>query len=184
LPPANLNQADAPLTAKAALLHPRGIRPRPARSPPGPPNLSSQRPGEPAHSLAHQISRPRRFLSQRSDRHPRRRSRQIPHRGIRRCFQPPHRSPADLNISRHIGAMPFIWLAVTNPDERGYIERNSIAQDSRLADGLNDPGPGWLGLHAAPLEVRQSGLWNVDHVRHHADPPFNDRLDRLIRVSR
>lgn len=79
-------------------------------------------------------------------------------------------------VSRHIGEMPFLWLAVpTRPDgtsERSYIERNSIALLSRLVGGLDQPSTAWLGHHATSGKVRHSGLWNSNHVNEAYDPAF------------
>lgn len=75
--------------------------------------------------------------------------------------------------------MPFVWLSVPERADRGCIERNSIALTSRLAEGLDQPSTGWLGHHAVRTEISQSGLWNVDHIRHHHEPGFLDLLHRL-----
>jgi hypothetical protein len=83
-------------------------------------------------------------------------------------------------VSAYIGAMPFVWLSVPERADRGCIERNSIALTSRLAEGLDQPSTGWLGHHAARTEISQSGLWNVDHIRHHREPGFLDLLHRLV----
>lgn len=83
-------------------------------------------------------------------------------------------------VSRHIQAMPFLWLAVPERADRGYIENNSIALTSCLAQGLDPPSGRWLGRYASRAEICQSGLWNVDHVRGHADTGFLDLLDQLV----
>lgn len=83
-------------------------------------------------------------------------------------------------VSDHIGAMPFLWLSVPDRSDRGFIERNSIGLVSCLAGGLDQPSAGWLGHHAVRADIRQSGLWNVDHVRHRTEPGFIDRLGQLI----
>jgi hypothetical protein len=84
-------------------------------------------------------------------------------------------SQIELEVSRYIGAMPFLWLAVPDrPDgtsDRGYIERNTIALLSSLA-GPDQPSASWLGNHAASLKVRQSGLWNSDYVGDGYDAGF------------
>jgi hypothetical protein len=41
-------------------------------------------------------------------------------------------------------------LTVPDPAARADVEQNSIALTSRLADGQDQPGPGWLGHHAIP----------------------------------
>jgi hypothetical protein len=53
-------------------------------------------------------------------------------------------------VSRHIGAMPFLWLSVPGRTDRGYLERNSIAPLSCLTGGPDQPGASWLGRYAEP----------------------------------
>ena len=87
-------------------------------------------------------------------------------------------------VSHYIGAMPFLWLAVGQWADRGFVERNSIALTSCLADGLDQPSAGWLGHDAARTGISQSGLWNINHIRHHHEPDFFDLLDKLIHQER
>jgi hypothetical protein len=87
-------------------------------------------------------------------------------------------------VSSYIGAMPFLWLAVEQRVDRGCVERNSIALTSCLADGLDQPSAGWLGHDAARTEISQSGLWNIEHIRHHHEPGFLDLLDQLMHQHR
>lgn len=87
-------------------------------------------------------------------------------------------------VSGHIGAMPFLWLAVEQRTDRGCVERNSIALTSGLADGLDQPSDRWLGHDAARTEISQSGLWNIEHIRHHHEPGFLNLLDQLIHQQR
>ena len=93
--------------------------------------------------------------------------------------------PLEEAVSRTIGAMPFLWLAVEDepgPDSRrGYLERNAIA----LLSGYGRPAPdppseSWLGLHCARGKVRPSGLWNTNHVEDDYDPAFLDELARFV----
>ena len=88
-------------------------------------------------------------------------------------------------VSAVIGDMPFLWLTVDDepgPDSlRGYIERNAIALLSNYGRMPVDlPSQGWLGHHSDQEKVRQSGLWNSDHVNAAYDPAFLDYLERLI----
>lgn len=83
-------------------------------------------------------------------------------------------------VSRHVGAMPFLWLSVPDATDRGGVERNSIALTSRLAQGLDLPSASWLGRHADRAEICDSGLWNVDHVRHRCDPGFLELFEQLV----
>ena len=88
-------------------------------------------------------------------------------------------------VSKAIGAMPFLWLAVNDepgPDSlRGYIERNAIALLSNYGKEPLDPASGnWLGRFCNRERVRTSGLWNQNHVDEQYDPAFLDTLERLI----
>jgi len=60
-------------------------------------------------------------------------------------------SQIELEVSRYIGAMPFLWLAVPDrPDgtsERGYVERNSIALlSSRTGPDRTSPARAGLAI--------------------------------------
>lgn len=92
-------------------------------------------------------------------------------------------------VSRYIGdAMPFLWLQVHGPggadNLRGYIERNAIALLSNYEREAVDPASsGWLGRHSDRERVRQSGLWNSDHVDKAYDVAFLEELRRLAETA-
>jgi hypothetical protein len=86
----------------------------------------------------------------------------------------------ELAVSRHIGVMPFLWLSVPDAADRGYVERNSIALTSCLAEGLDPPSARWLGRYAERAEISKSGLWNVEHVHRRCDPGFLDLFEQLV----
>jgi hypothetical protein len=84
-----------------------------------------------------------------------------------------------------IGEMPFLWLAVDDepgPDsQRGHIERNAIALLSNYGKLLLDPpSKNWLGNWCNRKRVRESGLWNSNHVDEIYDPAFLHILDSLV----
>ena len=85
-------------------------------------------------------------------------------------------------VSRHIADMPVLWLTVPDAAARADVEQNSIALTSRLADGQDQPSPSWLGHHAIPGQIRQSGLWNVEHVTQPCHPGFLATLCQLIQL--
>jgi hypothetical protein len=84
------------------------------------------------------------------------------------------------NVSRHIGAMPFVWLHVPNKadgtSDRGYLERNAIG----LLSGGESASPEWLGRHAVNSAINRSGLWNVNHVDDRYILDFLDLLDSYL----
>ncbi len=88
-------------------------------------------------------------------------------------------------VSRVIGNMSFLWVPIEDeagPDsQRGYIERNAIALLSNYNKSVLDPpSQEWLGHHSDRERVRKSGLWNQNHVEETCDPPFLDKLDKLV----
>ncbi len=93
--------------------------------------------------------------------------------------------PLECEVSRVIGAMPFLWLAIDDDagpgSLRGTIERNSIALLSNWEkEPLDAPSPAWLGRSCNRPRVRGSGLWNSDHVDKAYDPNFLGVLERLV----
>ncbi|MES9822818.1 MAG: hypothetical protein ABW127_00135 [Candidatus Thiodiazotropha endolucinida] len=88
-------------------------------------------------------------------------------------------------VSKTIGDMPFLWLPIDDtagPDSfRGYIERNAIALLSNYNKNVIDlPSESWLGKLCNREKVRNSGLWNQNHVDEDYDPAFLDVLEELI----
>lgn len=91
----------------------------------------------------------------------------------------------EIQVSRHIGEMPFLWLDVGDEpgpaSQRGLIERNAIALLSGYGEGAPDPpSSGWLGHSSDRERVRRSGLWNNNHVDEGCDSSFLDILDERI----
>ena len=91
-------------------------------------------------------------------------------------------------VSKTIGAMAFLWLPIDDeagPDSlRGLIERNAIALLSNFEKpALDAPSTGWLGLYCNRGRVRNSGLWNSNHVDEPYDPAFLDELEQAIATA-
>ena len=94
----------------------------------------------------------------------------------------------ECDVSQVIGKMPFLWLSLEDEagpeSRRGYIERNSIALLSNYNKPLLDPpSHDWLGRHSDRERVRNSGVWNSNHVDESHDPAFLDELDRLVSAT-
>ena len=91
----------------------------------------------------------------------------------------------ECHVSAVIGAMPFLWLPIEDDagpeSRRGHIERNSIALLSNYNKSpLDPPSDAWLGQRCDREPVRNSGLWNSNHVDERYDPAFLDELNRLV----
>ena len=92
----------------------------------------------------------------------------------------------ELDVSREIRNMPFLWLAV--PDHAGrdsrrrLIEANAIALLSNIRAVADAPSPAWLGRNASDPSIRSSGLWNVRHVSDAYDPNFLNVMRNHVRA--
>ena len=94
--------------------------------------------------------------------------------------------PLERDVSELIRNMPFLWVGVPDPvgpeSHRKVIEANAVALLSNQGKPrLDPPSPEWLGLCAGHPAVRESGLWNVDHVDGEYDPGFLAILARYVR---
>jgi hypothetical protein len=90
-------------------------------------------------------------------------------------------------VSKTIGAMRFLWLSIDgepgDQSERGYIERNAIALLSNYGKEPLDPAsPTWLGRCCNRPRVRESHLWNNNHVDEDYESSFPDRLEAMVRT--
>lgn len=100
----------------------------------------------------------------------------------------PGELPLEIKVSEIIRAMPLLWLEIDDEpgpsSGRGYIEQNSIALLSNYARPVFDASSqDWLGHYCARDLVRESGLWNQDHVRADYNPAFLDKFETLIDVA-
>lgn len=89
-------------------------------------------------------------------------------------------------MSRAIGAMTVLCLPV--PDEpgpqsqRGAVERGAIALlSNRRRPPIDAPSQRWLGRDASRPTVRESGLWNANHVD---EAPHGTVLDLIADLVR
>ena len=92
------------------------------------------------------------------------------------------------HVSEWIGAMPVLWLAVDDmhgkASSRGFLERNSIALLSSFSrEPVDPPSNNWLGKYSEQQEIRESGLWNSEHVREDFAPKFLDLLATFVSAS-
>ena len=90
-------------------------------------------------------------------------------------------------VSVYIGDMPLLWLAIGDDasakSERGYIERNAIALLSNYQKvAVDSPSKEWLGNFSATPTIRESGLWNTNHVDGTVDPQFLERFAGFVKA--
>ncbi|ELZ45286.1 hypothetical protein C463_06682 [Halorubrum californiense DSM 19288] len=88
-------------------------------------------------------------------------------------------------VSEYIRDLPFLWIDIDDEpspeSDRAYIERNMIALASNYAKkSIDGRDCEWLGNASASEAIRQSGLWNVNHVGEEYAPAFLDRLETAV----
>jgi hypothetical protein len=88
-------------------------------------------------------------------------------------------------VSATIREMLFLWLAIEDEPGpaslRGFIERNAIALLSNYRrPPLDAASPFWPGHQCNRERVRESGLWNNNHVDKTMDPMFLETFEQLV----
>ncbi|MBF0185927.1 MAG: hypothetical protein HQM06_16280 [Magnetococcales bacterium] len=90
-------------------------------------------------------------------------------------------------VSDHIGAMTILWIDVQDEPStesmRAFIELNAIALLSNHCTPVVSASETWLGRHSICKEIRESMLWNSEHVDKTYDPAFLDVLDRFVQLT-
>jgi len=93
--------------------------------------------------------------------------------------------PLEQRVSSIIRGMPVLWVSVSGSagpeNDRAVIERNTIALLSNWGKPpIDAPSAEWLGRHSPYPQVRESGLWNVNHVDGRPNAAFLDLLESCI----
>lgn len=95
--------------------------------------------------------------------------------------------PLEKLVSEYIGKMTVIWIGVDDEpgrsSDRAYIERNAIGLLSGLGLSMNPPSDEWLGRYSPKEAIRNSGLWNVDHVGYQYDSRFLAILEAYVEAT-
>lgn len=91
-------------------------------------------------------------------------------------------------VSSYLATTSLLWLDVNDAagphSDRATIERNAIAMLSMQGPMIDLPSPRWLGCHSARKPIRDSGLWNVDHVGGRYDPAFLFVMEKHVRAMK
>jgi hypothetical protein len=93
--------------------------------------------------------------------------------------------PLEEEVSAYIGQMPFLWVNIPDApspaSDRADLELNSIALLSNFdRPRIDPPSPNWLGLQSGQRTIRDSGLWNTNHVEKFHDPTFLRKLRSYV----
>lgn len=88
-------------------------------------------------------------------------------------------------VSAYIREQPFLWVNVDDEpskhSDRATVERNAIALLSNFdREPLDARTNGWLGRYSQSPEIRESELWNVNHVDERYESGFLDRLETAV----
>lgn len=80
------------------------------------------------------------------------------------------------DVSRRLREMRVVLVSVNDEpsaqSDRAYIERNAIGLVSTIGHRLDPPSPQWLGNSSRRAEIREHGMWNLDHLEYSAHPDF------------
>ncbi|MFB6145483.1 MAG: DUF6884 domain-containing protein [Candidatus Nanohaloarchaea archaeon] len=93
--------------------------------------------------------------------------------------------PLEKRVSEFIRKQPFLWLEVDDEpgknSDRAKIEQGVIALISNFQKKSIDPrDEKWLGKDSLKKEIRESGLWNVNHVDEDYSSEFLVLLEEKI----
>jgi hypothetical protein len=88
-------------------------------------------------------------------------------------------------VSNYIRNLPFLWVKVDDQpgpkSDRKYIKQNAIALVSNYQKkSIDQRNEDWLGNDSSCRKIRNSGLWNINHIDDQYEPAFLDRLDKAI----
>jgi hypothetical protein len=91
-------------------------------------------------------------------------------------------------VSEYIRELPFLWVEIDDEpgpnSDRAYLEQNAIALVSNFDKQPIDPRDGgWLGRYSISEEIRESGLWNVNHVEERYDPTFLETFEEYVKTT-
>lgn len=96
--------------------------------------------------------------------------------------------PLERRVSAYVRDLAVLWVAVDDEpgpeSDRASVERGAVALLSNA--GREPVAPReetWLGRHSRSPAIRESGLWNVEHVEERHDPGFLDRLAAYVRET-
>jgi hypothetical protein len=92
-------------------------------------------------------------------------------------------------VSDYLRDLPFLWLNVDDEpsaeSQRATIERNAIALLSNYQRETIDPRSNdWIGRYSRSDKIRNSGVWNVNHVDEAHDPAFLDDVAAAVDDTR
>jgi len=89
--------------------------------------------------------------------------------------------PLEQQVSDYIRQLPFLIINVNptidGPKQRAFLERSLIAM---ISDVGGKGKTSWLGHNCSRSEVKNSGLWNNNHVNEKYDPSFLDVLEKYV----
>jgi hypothetical protein len=91
-------------------------------------------------------------------------------------------------VSQHIGQMPLVVVEIddepSSQSMRSHVERNAIAllssHPKSPKPSCDRPSQRWLGHSCPKRNVRDSGLWNSNHVLEPSDPGFLQIMEEHV----
>jgi hypothetical protein len=111
--------------------------------------------------------------------------------GVRKTASPEElrdERPLEGRVSQVIRSMSVVVVPVLDEptawSDRAYIERNSIGILSTIGSEVDPASRNWIGRGSPRSEIRDAGLWNLDHIGRFPDQGFAAVLHHLVEAAR
>jgi hypothetical protein len=91
-------------------------------------------------------------------------------------------------VSTYIREQPFLWVNLDDEpsadSDRAYLEQNVIALLSNFDEQpIDSRADGWLGRYSQSRGIRESGLWNVNHVEQNYEDEFLELFEKALNTT-
>ncbi len=97
-------------------------------------------------------------------------------------------APLEVEVSRYMRRTRVLLVEIADTpsarSDRSFVERNSIGTLSTAGRAIDPPSEGWLGNCSPRPEIRQSGVWNLDHLYSQVNPAFISTLSSWMKDRR
>jgi len=90
-------------------------------------------------------------------------------------------------VSSYIGQMSILWVGIADSagpaSDRAFIERNAIGLVAGPTGPIDRASEDWLGNFSPNEAIRDSALWNVNHVRHACHREFLEVFREYVDIT-
>lgn len=95
--------------------------------------------------------------------------------------------PIESFVSDYISKMSILWVEIGDESgpksDRAYIEKNAIGLLTFAVPEIDSKSREWIGNYSVKECIRESGLWNINHVGSGYDPRFLAIFERYVKAT-